>query len=314
MSKSKQRALVDKLLTDVSNGYFPEGYISEDALPMIKVKQMSGILGGYGNNHLRLVNTLVGGKGKASRFEPIAVKTDNFYKVENHALEGNIDEDTFDNFEEPFDAESDETEGLTHAIWLGKENALASLMTDPAIITQNTTLVGTQQFNDYDNSKPLEVVREARTTVWAGCFNMPNRCIMARDIAETLAYHPQVLRQLGFSDNRAGTLTDDDIKRFLKVDMLHIGNVFANFAAEGQADDMRSLWGKDMVLYYAPKVAKKRQKSFGYYIKMRKRTEREVFKQPTFNPPNGMDILVRDSYSFHLADAKCAYLIIDAIA
>lgn len=308
------KAMIDKLLTDVSVMYLPEGYISEVALPQLNVKQKTGIIGEYGDNHLRLVATKVGGRGKATRYEPVIRKTDNTYKVDSHALEGIVTEDDFDNVEEPFEAESDEVIGLTSVIWLGKENALSSFMTNSAVITQNVTLVGTQQFSDYDNSKPIEIVKNARNAVLVGCGFVPNRATLSREVAETLSYHPQVLDAIGFKYNRAGTLTDEEIRRFLKVEMLHIGQAAYVPEKEGQAGSLTQLWGKDITLYYAPKKSAKKQVSLGYYIKLRSRQARQVFKYPLNNPVNSMAVIVRDDYAFHITNAKCAYLIKDAIA
>ena len=137
---SQVRSIVDKLLTNVSNIYVPEGYISEAALPTLSVKQKTGKIGKYGNNHLRLVNAKMGGRGKARRFEPI-IRDSDLYAVESHGLEGMVTEDDYANVEEPFDAESDETTGLSSTLWTGKEFAFASAVTDPAIVTNNVDIV-----------------------------------------------------------------------------------------------------------------------------------------------------------------------------
>ena len=121
---SQIKAIVDKLLTNVSQMYVPEGYISEDILPNLKVKQKTGKIGKYGLNHLRIVNSKMGGRGKAARFEPI-VRDSDLYSIESHGLEGLVTEDDYDNVEEPFEAESDETLGLTSTLWTAKEYAIA---------------------------------------------------------------------------------------------------------------------------------------------------------------------------------------------
>ncbi len=59
---SQQTAQVDKLLTEVSNKIVPDGFVSEEILPMVKVKQSTGKLGSYGSGHMRIVTTLTGGK------------------------------------------------------------------------------------------------------------------------------------------------------------------------------------------------------------------------------------------------------------
>ncbi|NDG31136.1 hypothetical protein EB118_13840, partial [bacterium] len=64
---AQTKAIVDKLLTNVSNGIFPTGYIADKVLPQLSVKQKSGLIGAYGNNHLRLNDDLIGGRAEARR-------------------------------------------------------------------------------------------------------------------------------------------------------------------------------------------------------------------------------------------------------
>ena len=60
--KTQSGALVEKLLTNVSNQLIPEGYISELILPVLNVVQTTGLIGKYSNDHLRIIDTTVGGK------------------------------------------------------------------------------------------------------------------------------------------------------------------------------------------------------------------------------------------------------------
>lgn len=310
---SQLKAIVDKLLTNVSQMYVPEGYISEDILPNLKVKQKTGKIGKYGLNHLRIVNSKMGGRGKAARFEPI-VRDSDLYSIESHGLEGLVTEDDYDNVEEPFEAESDETLGLTSTLWTAKEYAIASVLFDTAIITQNVTLsLSTDKYSDYTNSKPLENFRDAQNAILAGCGKMPNRAIMSQKVFNTLKYHPAILRTLGFADNRAGTLSKAEIAHALGVEMLHIGDAAYNSAKLGQADSLTQIWGDSILMYYAPKSAAKYQLSLGYYMTLKSRGPRRVFKYAVNNPPNSKGIIVQDDYQYALTNVKCAYLIKSAL-
>ena len=307
------RAIVDKLLTNVSNAYIPEGYISEAALPTLSVAQKTGKIGKYGNNHLRLVNAQMGGRGKARRFDPI-IRTSELYSVESHGLEGMVTEDDYANVEEPFEAESDETVGLTSTLWVSKENAFAKVMTDPSLITQNVDITtATDKFTDYTNSKPLDVFRDAQNGVLDGCGRMPNRAIISQKMLNVLKYHPQILDTLGFSQNRAGTLTVQEIAKAMDVQTLHVGDVAFNNSKLGEADALEQIWGGDIVFYHAPTTAQKYQLSLGYYITMRGRGSRRVYKYAVNNPPNAKGIIVQDYYVFAFTNTDCAYLVQNAI-
>jgi hypothetical protein len=124
---SQMKAQVDKLLTNASKGYIPEGFIGDFIFPPIKVKQDSGKLGGYGKSHLRLVNTVYGGRGKAPRFESIT-RTSESYQIENHGLEGMVTDEDYRNVEDPFDAEKDETLGLVTILKISREKSIADAL------------------------------------------------------------------------------------------------------------------------------------------------------------------------------------------
>ena len=310
---SQMKAIVDKLLTNVSSMYVPEGYISESILPTLSVKQKTGKLGKYGLNHLRIVNAKMGGRGRAARFEPI-VRDSDLYSIESHGLEGLVVEDDYSNVEEPFDAEKDETLGLTTTLWTAKEFAIASVLFDTAIITQNITLAAaTDKYDDYVNSKPLENFRDGQNGILDGCGKMPNRAIMSQKVFNALKYHPAILRSLGFADNRAGTLNVAEIAHAIGVETLHVADAAFNNAKLGQADSLSQIWGDSILMYYAPKTAAKYQQSLGYYMTMKGRGPRRVFKFSVNNPPNSKGIIVQDDYQFALTNVKCAYLIKDCL-
>jgi hypothetical protein len=305
---AQTKAQVDKLLTDVSNAYVPTGYISESIFPELSVKQRSGIIGKYGNNHLRIVNSKMSGRGKARRYESILRDTTNTYLIQKHGLEGIVTEDDYDNVEQPFDAERDETMGLTSVIWLEKEKALADVITDAAVITNNSTLSGTDQWSDYNDSNPLGNFQTAQNSVLDGCGFMPNNAVISQKIFNTLKYHPQILRTLGFSDNRAGTLSVAEVAYAMGVDKLHVGKVSYNPGKLGQAESLEQIWTSDCVFFYAPERAAKYQQSFAYYMTMAGRGSRRVYKYTVDNPPNSKGIIVQDDYSFEIVNTDCAYL------
>lgn len=310
---SQQKAMIDKLLTDVSQMYTPPGLIADQVLPVISVKQKTGKLGKYGKDHLRLEHSLAGGKAAYKRVSPIVRSTDS-YEVESHGLEGIVTEDDYDNVEQPFDAEQDETLGLKSLIAINKELAFATAFTDSAVLTQNTTLSGTSQLSDYANSDPIGVFKAARLAVYDGCGLAPNMGIMDWSVANTLAYHPGILDALGFTMNRAGQLSEAELAKALGLDKLIIAQGKYNSSKKGQADSMVNIWGKHIVMYYAPAKAAKYQTSLGYKIELAGRGSNRVSKYAINNPPNSTGILVDDSYDVMLTDVTAAYLIKNAIA
>ncbi len=310
---TQSRAIVDKLLTNVSNKLMPTGYIAEMILPSIQVKPRTGKLGTYGNGHLRIVNTVTGGRGEYQEIKTEKVDS-TLYAIESHALKGFVTSEDYDNFELPFDAEKDLTDDLTTRLITGKEKALADTMGDTGVITQNETLSGTSQFSDYDNSDPNLKFKDSRLAIRAGCGFAPNTAIMDWAVAETLRFHPALLDVLGFKDNRPGGLAMNELAMALNVKKVLIAESVYNSAKEGATDVIAPIWGKNLVFAYIPEKAALKQQSLGYTMQLSGRKARQVFKVNQDEPVGSKKIMVLDDYDQLLTNVNCAFLIKDAIA
>lgn len=310
---TQNRAQIDQLLTNVSQKIVPHGYISEEILPLLNVAQYSGKIGKYGNDHLRIVNTVAGGKKGYAMVESDVRNSDTYY-IETHALKGMVTDEDYRNVIKPFDAERDLVEKLTHHLWLGKEKSLADSLTNTSVITQNTTLSGTSQYNDYTNSDPIGDFTTAIETVADAIGRQPDTCIMSRKVFRTLKYHPAILDSLGFKDNRPGGLSVEELAKAIDVDRILVGHAVYNNAVEGQADSIEPVWGKDIVFCLSPRSASLMQKSLGYRLQLAGNKPRQVFKSDVDEPVGAKKIMCLDKYDQLLTDVSCAYLIKSAIA
>lgn len=309
---AKLKPVVNKLLTQASKMFVPQGFVAELILPEIKVKARVGELLGYGNNHLRIENDIAGGRGKY-RFVDTSVYTTDTYKVKKHGLADIVTEEEYDNQEE-YDVEEDKTLALTNLLLVAKEKGLADSLTNTSIITQNVTLSGTSQYSDYSGSDPIADFALARSAVRAGGGLPANKVVMDWATYNVLRFHPQILDALGFKYSRPGGVTEDELATALGVKKIFIAESMYNSSKEGQADNIIPIWGKDIVFFYAPDTAMKHQVSVGYRIQQENGPARRVITKPIDNPPESTLITVDDSYDQLLSNTKAAYLIKNAIA
>lgn len=307
------KAQVDLLLSNVSSAYIPDGCIADTLFPQLKFAQYSGLLGGYGKDHLRIENTVKGGKGKYRTVESI-VRSTNQFVIKGHGLEGIVTKEDYANVMDPFDAEKDETMGLSTILLLEKEKALADTLSDTAVMTQNVTLSGTSQLSDYSNSDVVSVINAGKTAVRNGCGAIVNTMVLEYAVAQVLRYHPQLLDLLGFKFARPGGLSNEELAKALDIDNVIVPNAMYNTAKEGQSASLASVWGKHIILGVVPKTPAKYQISLGYNIVPQGSSVRKVYKEQAFNPPGSTNILVEDEYDMHLADVTAGYLIKNAIA
>ena len=310
---SQQKAIIDKLLTNVSSAYIPEGFISESLFPVVESMQKTGKLAKYGTDHLRVEQTVIGGQGEYSRIST-QVRSNSNYSIEGHGLTGLVTEDDYSNVEKPYDAEADETLGITTTIMVGKEKGLADTLSDTSVLTQNTTLSGTSQWSDYTNSDPIDDFITARQAVKDGCGFPPDLAFMSWDVFQQLKYHPGILDALGYKENRKGGLTGEELKDVLDVKRILVGMASYESAKKGQTSSLASIWGKHLVFAKMPAKAMKYQTSLGYCFKLKGRKQRRVFKWAVNNPPKSKMILVDDHYDYAITNANAGYLIKDAVA
>lgn len=311
---SQMKAQVDKLLTGVSSMYKPEKFICESLLPEVQSKQYSGLLGKYGTSHLRIENSIIGGRGKYRRVETI-VRSTQGYVIEGHGLEGMVTKQDYANVEDPFDAERDESIGLSTILFLEKEKMLADTLTNTAIMTQNVTLSGTSQWSDYSNSDPLAVIATAiAALIDQGISASEVVAAMDEKVLNKLRFHPQLLDALGFKFARPGGLNGDEVAKAFGIKKLLIASARYESAKEGQSSVLAPVWGKHIVLGAFPEKAAIMQKSVGYMVRPTGGSPRKVYKEALFNPPGSTAILVEDEYDMLVSDALSGYLIKNVIA
>lgn len=310
---TQQNAQIDMLLTQASSGYFPDGYVSEQIFPTVDVVQTTGLLGKYGSNHLSIQNTVVGGKGKYRRVETQVRSTTN-YNVEGHGLEGLVTDKDYRNVLKPYDAEKDETLGITSILWLEKEKSVADALTDSAILTNYAALTGTDKWSDFGSSDPIDDITTGLNSVRDTSGAIANTIIMDYKVAMKLKYHPQLLDQLGYKYAKPGGLSYDEIAQALSVERILVPNVMYNSANSGQTAVLAPVWGKHCVIAALPKSADLRQVSLGYLVRLAGKSPRQVYKWSENNPPGSTAVLVEDSYDYLLSNVGAAYLLKDVIA
>lgn len=305
--------VADKLLTNVSSMIVPQGHISELILPEIGSKNSTGKLGKYGTNHLRIEVDSKAGRGSYRRVSPITRTTTSF-SIEGHGLEGIVTKEDYANVELPFKAEEDEVLGVTTLLWLAKEKALADTLTDETILTQYTTLTGSDQWSDGLNSDLIADILAGRAAVKDGCGQMPNTVFMDELVADQVRFHPQALDFLGYKFARPGGLSDEELARLFKVDRVLIAKAVYESANQGQTSNLAEVWGKHCVLAVCPEKAMPYQTSLGYMVRYEGEQPRKVYKYPANNPPGANLVLVEDNYDMLISNANAAYLFKNAIA
>lgn len=309
---SQVNAMVNKLLTDVSNKYTITNPIADLVLPLIKVKQSTGIIGSYGYNHIRQENDLMGGKGKARQVDTADRKMDQTYRVTPHGLSDIVTEDDYANVEEPFDAEIDATESLTSLVLINKEILCRNVLLSPTLIPASVTLAGGDKFSAA-TSKPLDVFATAFQTILNNSGAVANAAAMSYAVFLQLRKHPDLLRALGYADARPGMLSIEEVRDALGLQYLFVSDAMVNTAKHGQPAVNQQIWGADIAVYHRAATAGKNQICLGYQFKKIGKENRLVYRNPVGNPPEATEVIVKDDYGYEVVNGGAGYRILASI-
>ena len=310
---NKSGLYVSPLLTNISLAYTNDEYICEKIMPVVPVVKDTAQIATYGMDNLRVEEALRA-QGSGANEVNHSVTLGAHYILQDHALKEFVTKEEEDNADKPITPRIDATENLTERMLVIKEKELADVMTSTGVITQNTTLSGTSQWSDYDNSDPFDDIKTAIQAVRSGSGKMPNTFVMSHEVMMALIIHPEMLDRLP----NVAVITSDGVIQALRMAFPNITNVLVasaqyNSGKEGGADSLASIWGKHFWVMYIEPRPRLKSRSFGFTYQAAGQN-RQVKVLPYDDDREGRFVRVNDKYDQKLVDNKCAYLVKNAIA
>lgn len=244
---------VDPVLTQAAIHYSNDAYIAEKVFPSIPVKFQAGKHYVYGQERFRLERS---GRGAGANSNEVkhTISSGNPYYCEDHALREFVPDEDRDNAVEGFDPYMDATELVTELLMIDREKELADLLTSTSVLTQNTTLSGTDQWSDYTNSDPFDDIETGISTIHGALGIDATHMIIGRQVWDKLKHHPDLLERVKYSQK--AVLTVELFASIIGVpaENIMIAGASYNSADEGQTDSRSYIWGKDVVIYYRPQT------------------------------------------------------------
>ena len=183
---------IDQALTNISQAYEQADLIGDRILPVVPVDKRSDVWFVYGREGFTLKDLKVRPGAVAPEMTYTLSKSP--YNAERRAERHLVTDAERRNSDNPLQPEVDSTETLTLNVMTNAENDQVSLVTNPAQVTQNSTLSGTSQWSDYTNSTPLTNIRTAKTTVRLGVGREANTFLMSYEVEQTPGRPPPASR------------------------------------------------------------------------------------------------------------------------
>lgn len=290
----------DAVLTNVAVKYTNEAYIAEQILPVFPVKKQNGKYYVYDAESLRSVKTLRA-LGSGANEVDYGVSLSGTYGCDDNALKEFVPQEIIDQADQPIDPLIDATENVTERIKIGAEKALATAMAATGTITHYSTLSGTDRWDDYTNSDPIDDIKTAKAAVHGYIFREPNVLVLQKQVYEKLLDHPDIIERIKYS--QLGVASPELLARLFGVEKVLIAGAGYNSADEGQTDSISYIWGKHAWLVYVAPTVKAKQMTFGYTFKY----EDYTTKRWTDADRNGTYVRVNTNYDQKLVTAAACY-------
>lgn len=251
---------VDQALTNVSIAYRNAQFIADQVFQPIPVSKQSNKYFIYSKDRFRIMDDARRPGARANEIN-WTLSTDTYF-AEGHALAQAIPDELRANADQAIDVDVDTTETLTDLIYVQREIQVASVATDPTVVTQTSALAGTSQWSDFTNSDPIAAIETQKATIQKQIGQPPNALVVGYPVFLQLRQHPKIIDR--FKYTQVGILQPDHLKSVFNVDFFMIGGAIKNLANEGDADNFDYIWGKNALLFYKPLTPGRRTVSLGY--------------------------------------------------
>jgi hypothetical protein len=298
---------IDRLLTNFSLRYHNAAFINEILFPEVKVEKESDLYAKYGLEMFNVYESLRANGGRSNEVD--WTTTNDRYACEQHSLSDIVTDRERDNADQPITVDMDTVEFLQDALDLTKEYKAAQIARNASNYAAGNTnaLSGTSLWSDFTNSKPLNDLKELQAQIFTASRQMPNVIIIPKQVALTLAVHPQILDLRKYTDPNLMTSTGlPPVLQGMKVVEAGAGY---NTANPGQDAQLADVWGTDIIAAYSDPKPKLKALTYGMTFRTNKYTrkwrddEREGFK-----------VEQNDIYDLKPVATGCGFLLQNVIA
>lgn len=156
-----------------------------------------------------------------------------------------------------YDPEAHSTMMLMDTIMNIREVRVAQLVHNPATYdaARRIVLAGGDQFDDYANSDPIDVIKEGiiGTLIFPG-----NTLVLGREVWTKLSSHPKVVNAVKGNVTSAGVVTRQQFVELFSgegITQMLVGDAFFNVNKPGQAVNLQRAWGKHIAVLHLNPIA-----------------------------------------------------------
>lgn len=238
----------DRFLENVLIANKNESFLADSLFTSKVVSKDTGEIGGISDDHLRIYESERSLYDRSRHEMEFEYTNPADYKIGYHDLSIYVPKRLQEQAENPFMPRRDAGIVALNALRLRRENDLAAQLTSTSVLTQNTTLSGSSQFQDAA-SQPETVIQNAMDTIQAAIGAEANSILLGRKVFMTLKRHPFFLSMI----SGLSVLSEEKLTMMLK-DHFGFENVFVGRSIKvtskaGQTVTKGAVWNNDVVVF-----------------------------------------------------------------
>lgn len=261
MNPTASDVRVDPVLTNMSIAYRNSMYIAEQVWPIVQVDGMSGKYYIFDRGEWFRDEAQVRAPGTASEGGGFTLSDDS-YSCEEKAFHTLLADEVRDNADAVLRMEAAKTNYVTDKILLTLEKAVADKIMDTSNWDNDTTLSGTDQWSDYDNSDPIDDIVTGIEAVEDATGVPPNTMVLGLPTWRKLKHHPDITDRMAVTNTRVSSL--QILQELVDIDRIYVGKALYNNAVRGASDNFDHVWGKHCWIGVVPPSPALETPSAGY--------------------------------------------------
>lgn len=245
-------AYFDQALNNVSVGYQNDTFVFPQIAPFLPVDEPSGAVYAYGQEIFDVEETARAAKSEASEVESYSLNAFRFW-CQGHAKKDVISDEQRKMLSAmPVNLDFKATENLNAKVLLRAEVDWQTLLKAQV---PGTTLAGTAQWSDFQNSDPQAAIEAQKQTIKLAIGRLPDTLVVSEYVHLKLHIHPalkDIVKYANGEDVYDGILTEAQLAKAFNVNRYLVAGALYNTANEGQTPSLSYIWGKDAMLCYSP--------------------------------------------------------------
>lgn len=254
---------IDVPLSNVALDYRPAGRIADMVFPIVEVPNQSDFLPVFDRAEILRQAEDRRAPGTEANKITRSVSSLNFF-CDNYALKSCVTIEDRENADPIYRQKlyNAAAEYVTGKLSLNWERRVSLAVTSTSNVGSSAAV--SSGWTDLTNADPLGDVYAAIDNVFDSTGMKPNRIVFGESAWRNFRRNSGVRNLIFGTNNGGGNASVDQVRDLLEVEDVLVGASYINTAAEGQAESLSQMWGDNVLVYYAPRIATINDPSFGY--------------------------------------------------